>query len=495
MVFTYGHRNPQGLALQPGTGLMWEDEHGPDIDDEINLLSGGSDYGWNPVGHGGVYQDNGTPMTRPGAVPAAWSSGNPTIATSGSTFLSGSQWGAWNGALAVATLKGVSLRLFSVSATGGAPIAPQSADADAGVVAAPGTTVREVANTTIDGAGIPLAPAAPADATAGGPAQPPNASANPIGVQFSGSFGRLRAAQLGPDGALYLTTSNGGGTDKILRVAASPACAAPADNPTPSGIAAARTTSAVTAFVRGTDDAVWYRTTAPGTGYTTLGGRILYGPAAVSWGGNRLDVFVIGTDGALYHRAGTAGGIFNDWEYLGGRLTASPAALSFAPDRLNVYGRGTDGQLWTMAWTGTAWTGWSPMGGALTSGPGAVADRVSGTGTVGVRGTDGRLYEFRVNAQGIGGWTNIGTPLCSAPAYAVHSAAAGSTTLAFRSGDLSMSVAGISIGGMVTSAPALVADPAGSGITAFGRGTDNALWAYTGSPGGGSWSSLGGVLN
>ncbi|HEY4993279.1 MAG TPA: PQQ-dependent sugar dehydrogenase [Nakamurella sp.] len=474
MVFTYGHRNPQGLALQPGTGLMWEDEHGPDIDDEINLLSAGSDYGWNPVGPGGVYQDNGTPMTRPGAV-TAWSSGDPTIATSGSTFLTGSQWGGWDGALAVATLKEVSLRLFSVSGAAAAGNNPA------------GAGVQEVASTTIDGAGLRVVP--PARAVTAG------ASANPIGTQLSGSFGRLRTAQLGPDGALYVTTSNGNGTDEILRVVASPPCAGSADDPTPSGVGAARTDSGTTAFVRGTDDGVWFRSTDPAAGYDSLGGRIQYGPTAVSWGGNRLDVFAIGTDGALYHRAGGAGASFGGWEYLGGALTSSPAALSFAQGTLNVYARGTDGQLWTMAWTGTAWTDWSPLGGVLASAPGAAVDPDSGTATVGVRGTDGRLYELRFASSGPGGITNVGTPICSAPAYAARAGDGNATTLAYRSGDLGLQVAGSAIGGVITSAPALLADPAGPEVSAFGRGTDGALWMYRGVPGTGSWLSLGGALN
>ncbi len=48
LIYTYGHRNPQGLALHPGTGRMWSVEHGPYKDDEINLLSAGGNYGWDP---------------------------------------------------------------------------------------------------------------------------------------------------------------------------------------------------------------------------------------------------------------------------------------------------------------------------------------------------------------------------------------------------------------------------------------------------------------
>jgi hypothetical protein len=51
------------------------------------------------------------------------------------------------------------------------------------------------------------------------------------------------------------------------------------------------------------------------------------------------------------------------------------------------------------------------------------------------------------------------------------------------------------VGGVLTSAPAPLADPTGPGITAFARVLDNALWVYTGAPGSASWSSFGGVLN
>ena len=47
-VYSYGHRNLQGLALRPGTSQMWSVEHGPRIDDEINLLASGKNYGWAP---------------------------------------------------------------------------------------------------------------------------------------------------------------------------------------------------------------------------------------------------------------------------------------------------------------------------------------------------------------------------------------------------------------------------------------------------------------
>ena len=161
-VWNYGHRNIQGLALRPGTGQLFTAEHGPDRDDEINLVRKGANYGWNPV----PGYDESVPMTDrrkyPKAISAVWRSGRPTVATSGLTFLSGQRWGTWNGALAVAYLKGEDVRLLFLDKAGKV------------------TSTRSM----------------------------PGAA----------RFGRIRTVQQGPDGLLYLTTSNGGGNDRIIRV-------------------------------------------------------------------------------------------------------------------------------------------------------------------------------------------------------------------------------------------------------------------------------------
>ena len=104
-VLTYGHRNVQGLA-QRSDGSIWSVEHGTDRDDEVNRLSTGGDYGWNPT----PGYNESRPMTDqrlPGTqINARWRSGNPTIATSGAAWVRGRQWGDNNGTLAVGALKG-----------------------------------------------------------------------------------------------------------------------------------------------------------------------------------------------------------------------------------------------------------------------------------------------------------------------------------------------------------------------------------------------------
>jgi len=273
------------------------------------------------------------------------------------------------------------------------------------------------------------------------------------------------------------------------------ACGGDANNPVPSSVGAARTDSNISIVVRGSDDAVWLRSINPDTAYQSLGGQIQYGPALASSSGDRLDLFVVGMNGALFHRAGSANGPWNPWESLGGILTASPAVVSFTSNTLDIYGRGADGQLWTIGWTGTGWSQWSPVGGLLTSGPGAAVDRDTGRATVGVRDGRGNLQELRFGASGPGGYVDTGTPICAAPAYATRVGDGDATTIASRNKDGSLSVGGTWLGGYATSAPALVLDPTGTGVSAFVRGGNNALWLYRGTPGAGSWTSLGGGLN
>ncbi|MGB8332783.1 MAG: PQQ-dependent sugar dehydrogenase, partial [Polyangiales bacterium] len=157
--FSKGHRNVQGIAFRSADGLGVSAEHGPSIDDEVNLLLAGN-FGWDPVPN---YNES-VPMTDlvkfPAAIEAIWSSGSPTLALSGAGFIEGDAWGAWNGALTVATLKASHLHIFFVTQAG------------------------EVTNdfTVID------------------------------------DQGRLRSPRQGPDGLLYITTDGGGTSGKVLQV-------------------------------------------------------------------------------------------------------------------------------------------------------------------------------------------------------------------------------------------------------------------------------------
>ncbi|WP_308819506.1 PQQ-dependent sugar dehydrogenase [Pseudonocardia alni] len=123
LVYTSGHRNVQGVAVEPGTGRVFTAEHGPTRDDEVNLLRPGGNYGWDPSQGGTVTTyDESVPMTDrdrfPDAVPAVWASGSPPEALAGAAFLDGAAWGQRNGMLAVAALRGQKLLLMRVGPEG-----------------------------------------------------------------------------------------------------------------------------------------------------------------------------------------------------------------------------------------------------------------------------------------------------------------------------------------------------------------------------------------
>ena len=165
LVLSYGHRNVQGIAVQPGTGTVYTAEQGTRRDDEVNVSIAGGNYGYDPDGDDGDY-DESVPMTDlalPGAVPAVWSSGEPTIATSGATFLSGPAWGGYEGLLLVGVQK------------------------DTGVLA----LRLDDSGALVEQFRLP---------------------------ELEDDYGRIRTPQAGPDGVLFVTTDNGDGSDQLLRV-------------------------------------------------------------------------------------------------------------------------------------------------------------------------------------------------------------------------------------------------------------------------------------
>ncbi len=119
-IYAYGLRNPQGIGFRPGDGRPYIVEHGPGCDDEITPLVNGGNGGWDPVAPGrpGFYNED-VPMTDgakfPGAMQPVWSSGCPTIAPSGGTFLTNPRWADSVGELAMAVLKDHQLRLVDIS--------------------------------------------------------------------------------------------------------------------------------------------------------------------------------------------------------------------------------------------------------------------------------------------------------------------------------------------------------------------------------------------
>ncbi len=112
-VWSYGHRNPQGLAFDARTGNLWSTEHGPQGGDELNLIEPGNNYGWPVIGYG-VNYGSGTPIHdtthREGMEqPAAY--WVPSIATSGLMVYDGDAFPEWRGHLFAGGLSGGHQRL------------------------------------------------------------------------------------------------------------------------------------------------------------------------------------------------------------------------------------------------------------------------------------------------------------------------------------------------------------------------------------------------
>jgi glucose/arabinose dehydrogenase len=104
-IFTYGHRNPQGIARHPMTGKIWAVEHGPKGGDEINILVPGTNYGWPVITYGRSYIgfSIGEGTHKPGmAQPIKY--WVPSIAPSGMAFYTGTKFPGWTGSLFVGAL-------------------------------------------------------------------------------------------------------------------------------------------------------------------------------------------------------------------------------------------------------------------------------------------------------------------------------------------------------------------------------------------------------
>ncbi|MEO0527121.1 MAG: PQQ-dependent sugar dehydrogenase [Bacteroidota bacterium] len=104
-IYSFGHRNPQGLIKHPETGQMWNHEHGPRGGDEINIIKKGANYGWPQITYGINY--SGSSITDKTEMPGMeqplyyWV---PSIAPSGMDFVSTDKYDGWQGSLLVGSL-------------------------------------------------------------------------------------------------------------------------------------------------------------------------------------------------------------------------------------------------------------------------------------------------------------------------------------------------------------------------------------------------------
>jgi hypothetical protein len=155
-------------------------------------------------------------------------------------------------------------------------------------------------------------------------------------------------------------------------------------------------------LVRGGDDALWARSPGGG-GWVRLGGRLASAPAGLPTVATTCppvqDVFALGTDHAVWEFTGR-------WRQVGGRSDSAPAAVRLPSGETDLFVRGTDNALWmnTRAPGATAWQGWHRAGGALTSAPTAGVFPFSPlTRSVLALGSDGNLWHGR-NVVGTSTW-------------------------------------------------------------------------------------------
>ena len=110
--------------------------------------------------------------------------------------------------------------------------------------------------------------------------------------------------------------------------------------------------------------------------WASLNGQLTSTPAAVSSGNGRIDVFVRGSDNALWSRSSSDGGTsWSSWKSLGGQLAATtgPAVSSQRAGQLDVFVIGTDNALWHRSYASGTWSSWESLSGQLTASPAAVS--------------------------------------------------------------------------------------------------------------------------
>ncbi|MBB5752821.1 PQQ-dependent sugar dehydrogenase [Prosthecomicrobium pneumaticum] len=158
-IWSYGHRNPQSIAIEPGTGRLFEVEHGARGGDEVNLPEAGRNYGWPEISYGVNYDGSaigvGTEAEGMEQPVHVW---DPSIAPSGAAFYDADALPFWRGDLFVGALKSQLLVRLDVE---------------------DGRIVGEER-------------------------------------LFEGRFGRIRDVRQGPDGALYMVTDSGDGA--VIRI-------------------------------------------------------------------------------------------------------------------------------------------------------------------------------------------------------------------------------------------------------------------------------------
>jgi hypothetical protein len=176
-------------------------------------------------------------------------------------------------------------------------------------------------------------------------------------------------------------------------------------------------------FVRGTDNALWFAAqTSPGGGWTpfiSLGGVIISNPTAVVDTTGRIAVFALGTDNGVWTRSQITAGAdnYSGWTTIGGKGTGDLAVVQTYPQQhypfstAYLFMRGPDNALWYSSTSDASapWGQWVSLGGVLTSAPGAGVNSNNQT-TVFVRGGDNALWYRQISFPGSGfkDWVTLG---------------------------------------------------------------------------------------
>jgi hypothetical protein len=173
----------------------------------------------------------------------------------------------------------------------------------------------------------------------------------------------------------------------------------------------AREQGTLDVFVRGGNQELWRKTWASGAwgAWTSLGGTLVGGIDAMSWGTGHSDVFALGTDGNIYHRY-LNNGVWYDWTPMGqppSGVGSDTAAVCKTTNACHLFVRGKDRQLYARDYNGV-WGDWYSLQGVLTSGPDAVSWG-SGHAEVWARGLSNNLFRRVWQSNTWGAWQDMGS--------------------------------------------------------------------------------------
>jgi uncharacterized protein YqjF (DUF2071 family) len=175
------------------------------------------------------------------------------------------------------------------------------------------------------------------------------------------------------------------------------------------------------------DNGTWYPSAGPSS-WDLLGGLMIGPPVAVSWGPNRVDVFIQGLDTAVFHRAWD-NGAWQAWDFLGSLIIGTPSVVCWAPGRMDITVSGRDGRVYHKAYDNGKWlpsdnpNHWDLLGGHTTDIP-ATTTWGKGRLDVVIRGTDGCVYHKAYDngkwlpSDNPDDWTNLGGNTVGAPSIA-----------------------------------------------------------------------------